>query len=139
MLSLTLKMVLDFTTRNQTNQTQIEAWFNPVEGWTAAKVNALVASYPGTATLLTTSYHLEVTDRGASSAGPDDREWQAYPGRPSTFDVDDPAAFELHLDAYMNDLQTVIEAFLTSQGVINRIVVLRWHIHMSAGSLDVVV
>ncbi len=133
-----LKLVLDFTTRNQTGPSQIRNWFGPVEGWSLNAVNDLIASYSGVATLLTTDYDLMIGNRGVSSAGSDDRTWQVYPGRIVKAEVDDKTAFTLHFDTYMDDLRALIETFLETNRVTHRITVQSWHLHYAAGAQDVV-
>ncbi|KKL22936.1 hypothetical protein LCGC14_2430380, partial [marine sediment metagenome] len=47
----TLKVVVEATTRPQAGENQMANWTSGVEGWAAAKVTDLVATYAGAATL----------------------------------------------------------------------------------------
>ena len=139
-IDLSLKLVVDFTTRRQTGLNQITAWTSGIEAWSLSEVNDLVASSPVLMTLDETDYDLDITDHGRID-GTDERRWEIYPGRNVTFTVadDDKAAALAHLDTYFDDLRIEIQAFIDSNAVVHRATVERWHLHPSTGTVDEIV
>ncbi len=137
-IDLSLKLVVDFTTRRQTGLNQITAWTSGIEAWSLSEVNDLVASSPVGMTLDSTEYDLEITDYKPFNS---DRRWEIYPGRNVTLTVaggDEAAAFA-HFDTYFDDLRIEIQAFIDSNATVHRAAVERWHLHYSTGTVDEVV
>ncbi len=137
LVDVTLKVVVDFTTRPQTNPNTVRAWFSSAEPDTLVAINGLISSYPGTVTLVSTQYSEDITDLDLEPGG--EREWSVYPARTAVVDVDDETSFLLHMDEYYNLVRTEIETRLAAQNVLHRITLIAWHLHFSTGPLDVVV
>ncbi len=137
-IDLSLKLVVDFTTRRQTGLNQITAWTSGIEAWSLGEVNDLVASSPVPMTIDSTEYDLEITDYKPFNS---DRRWSIYPMRNVTYTVadDDQAAAEAHFDTYFDDLRIEIQAFIDSNAVVHRATVERWHLHPSTGTVDEIV
>ncbi len=124
----TLKVVVAATTRPQAGENQMANWTSGIEGWAAAKVTDLVATYPGSVVVDDTGYRMKITDQGLDSGG--ERLWELYPKQTITVTVDDEDAWGTHLDAYYRDLQTEIRTQLGSAPVAARMTILRWHMHL---------
>ena len=137
-IDLSLKLVVDFTTRRQTGFNQITNWTSGIEAWSLNEVNDLVASAPVELTLDSTEYDLEITDYGPFNS---DRRWQIYPNRNVTYTVadTDEAAALAHIDTYFDDLRIEIQAFIDSNATVHRAAVERWHLHYSTGTVEEVV
>ena len=137
-IDLSLKLVVDFTTRRQTGLNQITAWTSGIEAWSLGEVTDLVASSPVGMTLDSTEYDLEITDYGPFNS---DRRWEIYPGRNVTYTVadDDEAVAFAHFDTYFDNLRIEIQAFIDSNAVVHRAAVESWHLHYSTGAVDEVV
>ena len=129
----TLKVVVEATTRPQAGENQMANWTSGVEGWAAAKVTDLVATYAGAATLDNSGYRMKITDQGLDPDG--ERLWELYPKQTVVVTVDDEDAWSTHLDGYYRDLQTEIRTQLDSAPVAARITILHWHMHLD-GSTD---
>lgn len=131
----TLKVVLEVSVRPQAKLNQVANWTSGVEGWAAAKVDELVASYTGSGLVVEdTSYSIAITNRGVDPDLGGERRWTVYPKQTITVTVDDEPAWQAHIDQYYRALQDEIRTQLAAAPVMARMTILgapyKWHMHL---------
>ncbi len=130
LVNVSLKLIVLFSTRPETDTNVIRALAAHLETWTGDELEAVLHQSD---TIVRNDYDLEVIDFGVTSPG--ERRWDMYPGRVVVIDTNNTNRLNSRLDQYQRNLQTEIRRFFdadVSEGIGNE----SWHIHLSTGSVD---